>query len=253
MHLSGLLAIDIGNSNVKFGLWDGSAWQRIWRAQTVPDNLADDYAVFVLDLVREARVDGMAISSVVPSLTAAFVELGQRHLHLEPFVVSAKVKTGLRISLDQPEQVGTDRLANAAAVAGLYGSPAIVVDLGTATKFEAVGRGSVYQGGAIAPGIAVARDALISRAALLPQVEIAPPPSPIGTNTADAVQSGTFWGYVSLIEAMIQRTKQALDENARIVATGGLAPLIREYVPTINIYAPELTLDGVRIIYAMNV
>jgi type III pantothenate kinase len=252
MTHSGLLAIDIGNSNVKCGLWDGSAWRRIWRAQTVTDNLADDYAVFVLDFVRGDAINGMAISSVVPSLTAAFVELGRRHLRLEPFVVSTRVKTGLRILLDQPEQVGADRLSNAAAVEALYGSPVIAVDLGTATKFEVVGRGGVYRGGAIAPGVTVARDALLSRTALLPEVEIAPPPSPIGTNTPHAIQSGTFWGYVSLIEAMIERTKGALGENARIVATGGLTPLIRDYVPAIDVFAPELTLDGVRVIYAMN-
>lgn len=248
-----LLAIDIGNTNVKCGLWDGSAWRRIWRAQTVPDNLADDYAVFVLDLARDVRVDGMAMSSVVPSLTAAFVELGRRHLRLEPFVVSAKVETGLRITLDQPEQVGADRLANAAAAVALFGSPAIVVDLGTATKFEAVGRGGVYRGGAIAPGIALARDALISRTALLPQVDIAPPPNPIGTNTADAVRSGTFWGFVSLVEAMIERTKRALAEDEiRVIATGGLTPLIRTHVSLIDVYAPELTLDGVRVLYELN-
>jgi type III pantothenate kinase len=174
-------------------------------------------------------------------------------LHLQPFVLSAQVNSGLRILLDQPEQVGADRLANAAAVAALYGSPAIAVDLGTATKFEAVERGGVYRGGAIAPGILLARDALISKAALLPQVEIAPPPSPIGTNTADAVRSGTFWGYVSLVEAMIARIKPSLGgHGVRVVATGGLTPLIRKYVPLIDLYAETLTLDGIRILYEFN-
>lgn len=248
-----LLIIDIGNTNVKCGLWDGAAWRRVWRAQTMPDNLADDYMVFVRDFVRGESLHGMAISSVVPSLTAAFVELGRRHLGLEPFIVSARGKTGLRITLDQPEQVGSDRLANAAAVAALYGSPAIAVDLGTATKFEAVGRGGVYQGGAIAPGITLARDALSSRAPLLPQVEIAPPSNPIGTNTIDAVQSGTFWGYVSLVESMIKRMKRALGEDeVCVVATGGLTPLISPYVPLIDVYVEELTLIGIRIIYEFN-
>jgi type III pantothenate kinase len=253
MQHTGLLAIDIGNTNVKCGLWDGSAWERVWRAQSLPDNLADDYAVFVLDFVRDESLRGMAISSVVPSLTTAFMELGRRHLRLEPFLISAKLKTGLHIALDQPEQVGADRLANAAAVAALYGSPAIAVDLGTATKFEVVGRGGVYQGGAIAPGITLARDALVSRAPILPQVEIAPPPHPIGTNTSDAVQSGTFWGYVSLVEAMITRIKRALgEEDVPVVATGGLTPLIRPHVPLINMYVEELTLNGIRIIYEFN-
>lgn len=247
-----LLAIDIGNTNVKCGLWDGVAWRRIWRAQTVADDLADDYAAFVLDFVRGETLQAMAISSVVPSLTTAFVELGRRHLRLEPFVVSAHVKTGLQIALDQPEQVGSDRLANAVAAA-LYGSPVIAVDLGTATKFEAIGRGGIYRGGAIAPGITLARDALISRAPMLPQVDVAPPVNPIGTNTFDAVQSGTFWGYVSLVEAMIERVKRALGEDGvHVVATGGLTPLIRPYVPLIEVYAKELTLNGIRIIYEFN-
>lgn len=248
-----LLAIDIGNTNVKCGLWDGRGWRRIWRAQTVPNDLADDYAVFVLDFVGDDKLHGMAISSVVPSLTAAFVELGRRHLRITPFVISARTKTGLSIALDQPEQVGSDRLANAVAVASLYGSPAIAVDLGTATKFEAIGRGGIYRGGAIAPGITLARDALIGKTALLPQVEVAPPPSPIGTNTADAVQSGTFWGYVSLVEAMIERVRDSLGEDGvQVVATGGLTPLIGRYVPLIEVYAETLTLDGIRLIYEFN-
>lgn len=249
----GLLAIDVGNTNVKCGLWDGSGWRAIRRAQTLPDDLADDYAVFMLDMVRGETVSAVAISSVVPSLTAAFSELARRHLGIEPFIVSAKVRTGLQNALDQPEQVGADRLANAAATAVLYGSPAIAVDLGTATKFEVIGRGGVYLGGAIAPGIAVARDALVSRTALVDTAEIAPPPNPIGTNTAHAFQSGMFWGYVALVESMIRRIKEELsEEDIYVVATGGLTPLILPHIPIIDAYSAELTLDGIRILQQAN-
>lgn len=253
MERAALLAIDIGNTNVKCGLWDGGGWRHIRRAQTVPDDLADDYAVFVLDLVRGTKLSGIAISSVVPSLTAAFTELARRHLKIEPFIVSARANTGLRIALDQPEQVGADRLANAAAAAALYGGPIIAVDLGTATKFEAIDHSGVYRGGAIAPGIRLALDALVSRTALLRQVEMVPPPTAIGTNTAHTIQSGAFWGYVALVEGMIGRMKAALGEDdVRVVATGGLTPLIHSYIPAIDSYAPELTLDGVRVIYENN-
>ena len=248
-----LLAIDIGNTNVKCALWDGSAWQRVWRAQTIPDNLADDYAVFVRDFKRGSNIGGVAISSVVPSLTTAFAELSRRHLHLEPFIITPTAKTGLRIALDQPEQVGSDRLANAAAAHALYGTPAVVIDLGTATKFEAIGGGGVYKGGAIAPSITAAATILTSRAELLATAEIGAPPQPIGTNTAAALQSGIFWGSVAMVDLMLERMIAALcEERVQVVATGGLSSLIRHHVSRIDVYVPNLTLDGIRVIYEIN-
>lgn len=251
-----LLALDIGNTNVKCGVWDGREWRHVWRAQTVPDNLVGDYAPFVLEVTRDPGITGMAvaISSVVPSLTPVFVEIAQQYLHAEPFIVSAKANSGLTIALNQPEQVGADRLANAAAAYALYGAPVIVLDLGTATKFEVVAGGGVYRGGAIAPGIAVTGGALVGRTELLPPTEIAPPPHIIGSNTAHALQSGVFWGYVAMIDTMIARLKAALNEaGTRVIATGGLTPLILSHISAIDDYVPELTLSGIRLLHQLNV
>jgi type III pantothenate kinase len=251
-----LMAIDIGNTHVKIGVWHMNAWRHIWRARTVSTKTADDYGLLLRDFlssVANAPISAIAISSVVPVLTHEFVTLTRHYFQLEPLVVTSQVPTGIKIALDQPQQVGSDRLANVAAAWALYGGPALVVDLGTATKFEAVSADGVYHGGAIAPGMRVAFDALPERIALLEQVALSPPPQPIGRTTGHAVQSGIFWGYVALIEGMVARTKQAMTEDhIRVVATGGLAPLLQAHTTVLDQLAPELTLDGLRIIYALN-
>jgi type III pantothenate kinase len=255
-----LLAIDIGNTNVHLGLWKAKSWALNWRARTVADKMPDEYAVLVRNFLNSAdvgwkAVTGVVIGSVVPPLTASFTEMVRRYIGLEPLVVTNKTKTGIRIAIDQPEQAGADRIVNSAAVVALYGAPAIVIDFGTATTFDVVSADGAYIGGAIAPGINVAHDALVSRAARLHKVDIVPPPTPIGGNTIHAMQSGVFWGYVSLIEGLVKRIKSTLpDEDAQIkvIATGGLAPLFDQHTDVIDQIAPELTLDGLRIIYEMN-
>ncbi|NWG18504.1 MAG: type III pantothenate kinase [Chloroflexi bacterium] len=253
-----LLAIDIGNTNVHMGLWQDGAWALSWRARTVPDKMPDEYAVLVRNFLSDAdlgyrAISGVVIGSVVPALTPAFVELVETYMGQHPLVVTNETPMGIKIAIDQPEQAGADRLVNAAAVVALYGAPAIVIDFGTATTFDVVSADGAYCGGAIAPGIGIAHDALVSRTARLHKVDLFPPPSPIGRNTIHAMQSGIFWGYVSLVEGLVARIKTALNEpSVKVIATGGLAPLFSQHTQVIDRIAPELTLDGLRIIYDIN-
>jgi type III pantothenate kinase len=259
--LSGLLAIDVGNTNVHLGLWRDNRWQPSWRARTVPDKMPDEYAVLVRNFLSSTELEyrditGVIISSVVPPLTRTFVELVRRYLEIEPLVVTHQTKAGIRIAIDQPEQAGADRIVNTAAVVALYGGPAIVIDFGTATTFDVVSADGAYQGGAIAPGIVIAHDALVQRTARLHKVDLVPPPCAIGKNTIHAMQSGIFWGYVSLVEGLVARLKQAIamedKEKITVIATGGLATLFDQHTDVIDLIAPELTLDGLRVIYEMN-
>lgn len=254
-----LLAIDIGNTNIHLGVWQSDSWALSWRARTVADKMPDEYAVLVQSFLSSGdigfeAIDGVIISSVVPPLTTAFIELVHRYVGIEPLVVTHEIKAGVKIAIDQPEQAGADRIVNAAAVVALYGGPAIVIDFGTATTFDVVSGESEWLGAAIAPGVRVAHDALVSRAARLHKVDIQPPPDPIGKNTIHAMQSGIFWGYVSLIEGMVTRLKTALgEENVKVIATGGFSELFNRHIDAIDIIAPNLLLDGLRVIYDLNV
>jgi type III pantothenate kinase len=175
-------------------------------------------------------------------------------MHFEPLVVTSQVNTGVRIDIDQPEQAGADRIVNAAAVVAFYGPPAIVIDFGTATTFDVISGDGAYRGGAIAPGITIAHDALVSRTARLHKIDLVPPPNPVGRNTIHAMQSGIFWGYVALVEGLVTRIKTAMNEEkpVKVIATGGLAPLFNQHTHVIDTIASELTLDGLRVIYELN-
>jgi type III pantothenate kinase len=254
-----LLAIDIGNTNIHLGLWQNNSWSLSWRARTVADKMPDEYGVLVRNFLNSAgigysEVNGIVIGSVVPPLTFSFNELVERYFNQEPLFVSSKINIGLPITIDQPEQAGADRLANAAAVKALHGGgPAIVVDFGTATNFDIVSADNEYIGGALAPGVNVAADALVSRAARLHKVELQPPPNAIGRNTIHAMQSGIFWGYIGLVEGLVKRIRESLQApQAKVIATGGLAPLIARHTPVIDTIESELTLDGMRVIYELN-
>lgn len=250
-----LLAVDVGNTNVTLGLWHRGELILSWRARTVADKMPDEYAVLVRNFLAGANltwaeISGVAVSSVVPPLTSTFTELSRRYLEIDPLVVTHKTNTGIQLLVDQPEQVGADRIVNAAAVKVIYGGPAIVIDFGTATTFDVVDSDGNYLGGAISPGIGVAHDALVSRAARLHKVDLVPPPRPIGKNTIHAMQSGIFWGYVALVEGLVKRLHDDLAlPDTKIIATGGLAPLFREHTTVIDLIAPDLTLEGLRIIY----
>ncbi len=252
-----LLTIDIGNTNTKLGIFEGETLSATWQIATRIHHTADEYATVLLNLlhhqgINESDIKGVSLCSVVPPLIATFEELFQRYFHVPPLVVGAGVKTGVRIRMDNPKEVGADRIVNAAAAHHLYGGPVIIADLGTATTFDTVSKEGDYLGGAIAPGIVTASESLFMRAAMLPRVELIPPKHAIGTNTIDAIQSGIVFGYVGLIENIVARIQQELKEKAKVVATGGYAELMAKETTVIEVVNPDLTLIGLRLIYNMN-
>jgi type III pantothenate kinase len=253
-----LLAIDIGNTNIHFGLWDGAVWVQTWRARTIAEKMADEYAVLLCSFFAEqdlsfADVTGVVMASVVPALTSTFVELCEQRLERTPLNVGPGVRTGIRIMVDNPSEVGPDRVVNSAAAHELYGGPAIVIDLGTATTFDIINEDGDYIGGVIATGIRLAHDALVNRTARLRKVELIPPPTVVGRNTVHAMQSGLFLGYIAMIEGLVARIKRELAAlDARVIATGGLSALFTQHTDVIDEIAPNLTLDGLRIIWELN-
>jgi len=252
-----LLAIDIGNTETTLGVFDGEELRATWHMATGVHRMADEYAALLLNLLHQQGLDipdikAGALCSVVPPLISTFGELFQRYFHISPLVVGAGVKTGVRIRMDNPREMGADRIVNAAAAHHLYGGPVIVTDLGTATTFDTVSKEGDYLGGAIAPGIMAAAEALFTRAAMLPRVELTRPKRAIGTNTIAAMQSGIIFGYVGLIEGIVARIQQELGEKAKVVATGGAAELLAKETAVIDVVNPDLTLIGLRLIYEMN-
>lgn len=252
-----LLCIDIGNTNIVLGLYQEEELVDHWRIATGRERLADEYGALLLVLLQHAGrpvadIHDAAIASVVPPLTGTFVDLCRRFLEVDPLVVDAGVRTGVRIRYDNPREVGADRVVNAAAAYRCYGGPACIVDFGTGTTFDAISAEGEYLGGAIAPGIGVAAWALTERAAKLPRVEIAPPPRAIGRNTVHSMQSGIFFGYIGLVEGMVERFRQELGPQMRVIATGGLAELVARETAVFQAVDPWLTLKGLRLIYGLN-
>jgi len=252
-----LLAIDIGNTNIVLGTYREEELIACWRLATDVHKMADEYAVLLNSLfssegLSKSEVEGSAISCVVPPLLPIFQELCREHLQVEPLVVGPGIKTGVRILMDNPREVGADRIVNAIAARRLYGTPAIVIDFGTATTFDVVSREGDYLGGAIAPGISISAEALYRQAAQLPRIELALPKKVIGKNTVAAMQSGVLFGYVALVEGMVKRIEEELGEEAKIIATGGLARVIARETSVIQVVNPNLTLEGLRLIYEMN-
>jgi type III pantothenate kinase len=252
-----LLAIDIGNTNITLGVFEGKKLRATWRMATDVHQMADEYAALLLNLLHHQGLDTsdineIAMCSVVPPLITTFVDLSQQYFHTTPLVVGPGVKTGVRIRMDNPKEVGTDRIADAAAAHHLYDGPVIIIDLGTATTFGIVSKEGDYIGGIIATGIATAAEALFTRTAQLPRVELAHPKHVIGTNTITAIQSGIVYGYTSLVEGMLSRIQKELGEKAKVVATGGYASLIAKETKVFDEVNPDLTLIGLRLIYQMN-
>jgi len=252
-----LLAIDIGNTDIALGVFQGEKLRANWHMATAIHRRTDEYASLLLNLLRYQEIEisdikEAAMCSVVPPLLATFKELFERYFHISPLIVGAGVKTGVSIRMDNPKEVGADRIVNAAASHHLYDGPIIIVDFGTATTFDAVSEEGDYLGGAIAPGITTAAEALFTRAAVLPRVELVRPKHVIGTNTINAMQSGIIFGYVGLIEGMVARLRQELGGKAKVVATGGYAELIARETPVIDVVDPNMTLIGLRLIYLMN-
>ncbi len=252
-----LLALDIGNTNVTVGVFDGEKLKATWRITSDVHRMPDEYASVLLSLlsledIPVASVREGVLCCVVPSLEVIFISLLERYFGITPMVVGAGVKTGVKLATETPREVGADRVVNAAAAQRLYGRPVIVIDFGTATTFDAVSREGDYLGGAIAPGIDIAAEALFLRTAKLPQVELTRPKNAIGRNTVSAMQSGIIFGYIGLVEGIVASIRQELGGEARTVATGGYAEIIARETPVIEIVNPDLTLIGLRMIYDMN-
>lgn len=252
-----LLCIDIGNTNITLGLYTGVDSGPRWRLATTHERMPDESGIQLIGLLNHKKipvnlVTNAVLASVVPPLTDRWVQVCRTYLNCDPLVIDTNVSTGVNILIDKPNEVGADRIVDAVAAHQLYGGPACIVDFGTATTFDALSSEGDYLGGAIAPGIEIAHDALVQRTAKLPKVDIQAPPSTIGKNTIHAMQSGILFGYVGLVEGMVARFRKELGQNMKVIATGGLAELVAKETSVIEIVAPWLTLDGLRIIFDMN-
>jgi len=252
-----LLALDVGNTTVTMGVFEGDSLKATWRFATDVGRFPDEYGVLMLNLLQHEGllprdVDEAVMACVVPDLEPTFQNVCKRYFNVRPLGVHAGVKTGLRILYDTPRDVGADRVADAVAATHMYGAPLIVVDLGTGTVFDAIDANGDYVGGAIAPGLGIASEALFSRAAKLYRVELSRPRSAVGRNTITAMQSGILFGYVGLIEGIVGRIKKEIGEQSKVIGTGGYAELIARETDVIDLVNPDLTLEGLRIIYGMN-
>jgi len=252
-----LLAIDIGNTNVTLGVFDGEQLRATWRMATNINEMSDEYAAILLTLLgqqdmKTSDINEVAICSVVPPLVATWEDLVRRYFKVNPLVVRVGVKTGVRITYPNPREIGADRIVNAAAANRLYKAPIIVVDMGTGTTFDIVNRDGDFIGGVIAPGIGIAAQALYTRTAALPRVELVAPEKAIGTSTVTAMQSGIVFGYIGLVEGLIKRVQAELPEKALIVATGGYADMIASGTKLIDVVNHDITLIGLKMIYQMN-
>jgi len=252
-----LLAIDIGNTNITLGVFDGKKLRATYRLATHVNQMPDEYAVFILSLLKQRGIDTAditegAISCVVPPLITTFNDLFKKYFDIVPLAVGPGVKTGVRIRMDNPREVGSDRIANAAGAHSLYKGPIIVVAMGTATAFDTISKEGDYLGGAVAPGLAISAEALFTRTAALPRVTLVSPKKAIGTNTITAMQSGIIFGYAGLIDGVVARIQEELGEKATVVATGGYASIIAKEAKVIEKVNPNLTLIGIKVIHDMN-
>ncbi len=252
-----LLTIDVGNTGVGLGVFDKNDLKVTWRMATSISRTPDEYAALLFPLIYEAGlktsdITDVCFCSVVPPLAGTLEELFERHFNVKPLAVGAGTKTGVRIRMDNPREVGADRIVHSAAAFYLYGGPIIIVDMGTATTFDTMTKHGEYTGGAISPGIQTGAEALFSRTAMLPRVNLMRPGKVIGTNTVAAMQSGIVFGYVSLIEGMITRIQKEMPEKAKVVLTGGFTDIIAPQTSVIDVVNPNLIFTGLRLIYDMN-
>ncbi|WP_324715997.1 type III pantothenate kinase [Carboxydochorda subterranea] len=250
-----LLAVDVGNTTTGVAVYEGERLVHHWWLTTFRERTADELALTLsglmhLDGASPARLTGAAISSVVPSQTEPWRAACRRFFGIEPLVIGPETPAGVKIGYRFPEELGADRIVNAAAAVHLYGAPVVVVDFGTATTFDVVDARGEYVGGAIAPGVGISAEALFERAARLPRVELSRPPSVIGRTTAESIQSGIVFGFAGQVDGIVRRILKSVGGKARVVATGGLASLIAPECETVEETNPLLTLEGLRLIFA---
>jgi type III pantothenate kinase len=253
-----LLAIDLSNTGIKLGLYPRGSDELLarWRIATEREKTADEYAMLLVELMRHARlkmehIDAAILASVVPSLTPVFQEMARRYLGREAIVVTHTTDLGIRLLVDNPWETGADRMLSALAAHRLYGGPAIVIQFGTATSFDCVSAAGDFLGGAIAPGLGISAEALTRAASRLYQVELAPPPHALGKNTTDCMRSGIVYGHVGLVEGLVARLRGEMEGGAaaKVIAHGGLAPVMAEVTPSIDVVNPNIILEGLRLTY----
>jgi type III pantothenate kinase len=256
-----LLAIDVGNTNIVLGVYAGEQLQHSWRLATQRERTSDELGIWITQLFAHSQIDtsqvgAVVVASVVPPLTRMTAEMVERYFKLKPLIVDGETKTGMPILYENPSEVGADRIVNGIGAYERYGRkearPVIVVDFGTATTFDAITARGEYLGGVICPGIQISADALFQRAARLPRIDVRKPRQVIGRTTVGSMESGLFYGYVGMVEALVQRIRAELGPTAVCVSTGGLADVISPETSAIQEVDPELTLRGLRIVWERN-
>ncbi len=252
-----LLAIDVGNTHIMLGVFENEELKVCWRVASNWERTEDELGVVIKNLfyhsnISSENISSIIISSVVPPLLYSLEKMSKKYFGLTPCMVEAHTKTGLKILMDNPEEVGADRIVNAVAGFSLYGGPLIIVDFGTATTYCALSEKGEYLGGAIAPGVSISTEALFARAAKLPRVEIVKPPGIIGKNTINSLQAGILYSFVGQVDTIVQRMKKEFSREPVVVATGGMAEVIAGEASTIDVVNNLLTLEGLRIIFNKN-